>query len=114
MPVIKSALKKMRQDAKRLQSNRLKKERLKKLIKIAQKEPAEKNVRLAISFVDKVAKVKLFHKKKASRIKSRLAKLLAKPRASASVKKKPILTSRRKTKTTTVKKISPKKPLKTF
>lgn len=95
MPVIKSAIKKMRQDIKRRQINRLRKERLKSLIKKSQKEPVEKNILAAISFVDKVAKTKIIHKKKAAHLKSQLAKLLVKNTRPSATKKK--VTSLRKT-----------------
>lgn len=67
----------MRQDLKKRKANRLKKERLKDLIKMAIKEPTKESIKNAISFVDKAAKTKIIHKKKASRLKSRLAKILA-------------------------------------
>ena len=90
MPVIKSAIKKMRQDIKRRQINRLRKERLKSLIKKSQKEPIEKNILAAISFVDKVAKTKIIHKKKAAHLKSLLARLSVKNARPSTTKKKAI------------------------
>lgn len=75
MPIIKSARKKMRQDKKRTQINKSRKGIVKKLIDKAQKKPTKENITAAISAVDKLAKVKVIHKNKAARIKSRLAKL---------------------------------------
>lgn len=67
----------MRQDLKKRRANRLKRERLKDLIKTAIKKPTKESVKNAISFVDKTARTEIIHKKKASRLKSRLAKILA-------------------------------------
>lgn len=75
MPVTKGAIKKARQDKKRTKVNRVRRENLKKLFKIAQKTKSSSNVRKAISFVDKMAKKHLIHKNKAGRLKSRLSKL---------------------------------------
>lgn len=77
MPVIRSAIKKLRKDRKRTKINLKRKENLKKLIKIAQKSPTDKNVRAAISALDRAAKVHLLHKNKAARLKSKLSKLPA-------------------------------------
>ena len=75
MPIIKSAQKKMRQDKKRTRINKSRKKLVKKLLDKAQKQPSKKNILAATSAVDKLAKVKVIHKNKAARIKSRLAKL---------------------------------------
>lgn len=110
MPVTKSATKKMRQDIKRRKVNRLKKERLKSLIKKAKKEPAERNVRAAISFIDKAIKTDLIHQNKAARLKSHLAKLLIKAGRPSGRKKGKALRTKRKTKTITSKKVLQGKP----
>ncbi|MCL5675625.1 MAG: 30S ribosomal protein S20 [Patescibacteria group bacterium] len=83
MPIIKSALKKMRQDRKKTAINRLRKEKVKKLTDKAVKNPTKENISLAISAVDKLIKVKVIHGNKAARIKSRLAKLAKKDKAAA-------------------------------
>ncbi len=75
MPIIKSASKKMRQDKKRTQLNKSRKRSVKNLIDEALKKPTKENIKAAQSAVDKLAKVKVIHKNKAARIKSRLAKL---------------------------------------
>ena len=90
MPVIKSAIKKARQDIKRRQVNRLKKDHLKELVKTAKKQPTEKNVRQAISFADKMGGAKLIHKKRAAHLKSGLSKLLTKKGPKDQVKKRSV------------------------
>lgn len=65
----------MRQDKKRTRINKSRKNLVKKLIDKAQKKPTKENIIVATSAVDKLAKVKVIHKNKASRIKSALAKL---------------------------------------
>lgn len=87
MPVTKSASKKMRQDIKKRRLNQLKKENLKNLLKKARREPTEKNIKVALSFLDKAAKINLIHENKASRLKSRLSKLKTKSRGQKEVKK---------------------------
>lgn len=48
---------------------------MKKLLKEARKSPTAKSMAAVFSALDKAAKVKLIHPKKAARLKSRLAKL---------------------------------------
>lgn len=93
MPVIKSAIKKLRQDKKREKTNSVLEHNLKNTIKKARKNPTEKLLREVFSLADKASKNHLIHKNKAARIKSSLAKLLSSGRT-----KKP--------KKTTTKKIS--------
>ena len=87
MPIIKSASKKMRQDKKRTQLNKSRKRSVKNLIDEALKKPTTENIKAAQSAVDKLAKVKVIHKNKAARIKSRLAKLGKKSLKTDDVKK---------------------------
>lgn len=82
MPIIKSAKKKLRKDKKRTAQNQERENKLKDIVKKATKKPIEKLLREAVSTVDKATKQHIIHKNKASRIKSRLAKLLAKPKKS--------------------------------
>ena len=77
MPIIKSAIKKLRQDKKRTKINRVKKDSLKDAIKKALKTKKEVDVKGAISAIDKAAKKHLIHKNKAARLKSRVAKLIS-------------------------------------
>lgn len=77
MPIIKSAIKKVRKDKLRTSRNRKRENELKRVLKAAQKTPNKKSVDLAFSKLDKAAKVNLIHPNKASRLKSRLSKLAA-------------------------------------
>jgi len=78
MPIIKSARKKMRQDEKR----RLRNLKVKKAYKTAVKEyrakATKKNLQKAYSTLDRAVKKRVIKKGKASRLKSRLTKLLKK------------------------------------
>jgi len=76
MPVTKSARKKVRKDKKRTALNRNKKLALKETVKAARKKPTLETLRKAYSYLDKAAKTHLIHKNKASRLKSRLARLV--------------------------------------
>lgn len=75
MPIIKSAIKKMRKDKKRTLRNKTKKVALKKLIKTLRKNPTPSNLTAVYSALDKAAKVNLIKKNKAARLKSRLSRL---------------------------------------
>lgn len=77
MPIIKSAIKKVRKDKVRTARNLRREETVKKLLKVARKNPAAKNLSAVFSALDKAAKVKLIHKNKAARLKSRLSRLVA-------------------------------------
>lgn len=100
MPIIKSAIKKLRKDIKRYKVNRAKKDLAKNLIKKAEKSKTAENIKWAISAIDKAAKAHLIHKNKASRLKSKLARLAAakKPGKSAVPPKKPSAKRKKKTK----------------
>ena len=74
MPVIKSAIKKLRQEKQNDQIREL----LKSAIRAAKKAKTGKSVTTAISKVDKAAKLNIIHENKAARLKSSLSKL-AKP-----------------------------------
>lgn len=81
MPNIQSAKKKMRKDVTRTKSNavylRAIENAIKGLIKLKGTKDDEK-VRKTVSLIDKAAKRKVFHKNKASRLKSRITKLSSK------------------------------------
>jgi len=77
MPLIKSAIKKVRKDKTRTATNKRRETAMKKVVKEARKSPTEKALQAAFSSLDKATKVNLIHKNKANRLKSRLAKLLA-------------------------------------
>jgi len=84
MPVIKSAKKKLRADKKRTLLNKVVKSNVKELMKKAKALKSEKAVKEAFKAIDKAAKKNIFHKNKAARFKSTLAKLL--PRKQSTVK----------------------------
>lgn len=89
MPIIKSAIKKMRQDRKRTEVNRAKKDSLKKIVKLAEDKPTTENISKAFSALDKAAKVGLIPKGRADRKKSRLPTVTATAtKAKPSVSKK--------------------------
>lgn len=85
MPNTKSAIKAMRQSIKRRARNIIKRDAYKKTVKDARKtiaslkkDEAIKALSLAMKALDKAAKTHIIHKNKASRLKSRLAKAMAK------------------------------------
>jgi small subunit ribosomal protein S20 len=77
MPLIKSAIKKMRKDRTRTARNQAREDAMKKTVKAARRNPDKKTLTAAFSSLDKAAKVNLIHPNKANRLKSRLAKLAA-------------------------------------
>jgi len=87
MPVTKSAKKKLRKDKVRTQENKKIKNLFKSAVKKAQTSKTEKVVKDAIKLVDKAAKKNIIHKNKASRLKSKLSKLINKKVTPSSVKK---------------------------
>lgn len=74
MPIIRSAIKKVRKDKIRSIRNKRRSIALKKLIKQARVSKNAKNLQAVFSALDKAAKVKLIHPNKAARLKSRLTK----------------------------------------
>lgn len=76
MPIIKSAIKKVRKDKVRTIRNKKRATTVKNIVRDTRKNPILKNLSMAFSALDKAAKVNLIHKKKAARLKSRLSKLL--------------------------------------
>ena len=68
----------MRHDKRRTKANAEKKIALKKLIKTMRKTPSAKNLTSVFSGLDKAVKTHLIHKNKAGRLKSRLARSIAK------------------------------------
>lgn len=86
MPVIKSAIKKLRQDKKREDQNRSLEIKASQALRNAKKKATGKAVSEAISMVDKLTKKNIIHKNKASRMKSTLSKI-AKPQSNKEPKK---------------------------
>ena len=76
MPRIKSAKKKMRQSAARLEHNRAQRSAIKTAVKKARATPTAESVRAAIRALDRGATKGQIHRNTAARKKSRLAKLL--------------------------------------
>lgn len=78
MPIIKSAIKKLRADKKRQQVNKAIKSKAINLLSLFRKEKKVEGLSAVFSAIDRAAKKRVFHPKKADRLKSRLAKLLSK------------------------------------
>ena len=75
MPITKSAKKALRQSRSRREKNLVWKEKLKKAVKSAIETKTPATLSEAYKTIDKSAKVGLIKKNKASRLKSKLAKL---------------------------------------
>jgi small subunit ribosomal protein S20 len=74
MPIIKSAIKKVRKDKARTARNKKRELTLKSLIKKVRTTKSAKDLQAVFSALDKASKVHLIHRNKASRLKSRLSK----------------------------------------
>jgi ribosomal protein S20 len=74
MPIIKSAIKKMKQDKEKEARNKKYDHEYKKQVRLVKKGKVTSTVD-AFSAVDKAAKKKVIHKKKASRLKALVSKL---------------------------------------
>lgn len=79
MPIIKSAIKKVRKDKTRFSRNKTREVKLKSLIKKVRTTKTAKNLQAVFSALDKAAKVHLIHPNKSARLKSRLSKLISQP-----------------------------------
>ena len=101
MPVIKSAKKKLRQDKKRQERNKVQKDFLKKVVKEFKKSPSDKGLTSVFKAADKSVKNHLIHKNKAARLKSTLAKTLSPnaERTASKAEKKPTKSAPKKTPT---------------
>lgn len=77
MPIIRSAIKKVRKDKVRTARNKKRELALKTLIKKVRVSKKATDLQAVFSALDKAAKVHLIHKSKASRLKSRLSKGVA-------------------------------------
>ncbi len=78
MPILKNAIKKMRQDAKREEHNKARRSQMRTMLKHAINLKTPESLSSAFSALDKAAKSHLIHKGKASRLKSRLSKAISK------------------------------------
>ena len=74
MPIIKSAQKALRQTKRRTAINKVWKHKLKEALKKARSQKTKEAISYAFKIVDKVAKVRIIHKNKAARIKSKLSR----------------------------------------
>lgn len=93
MPIIKSAIKKVRKDKTRTARNTKREVQLKSLIKKVRTSKESKDLQAVYSALDKAAKVKLIHPNKAARLKSRLSKGITntvKPTKKSTVRTKPL------------------------
>lgn len=88
MPVIKSAIKKLKQSLKHQAHNRATKRTVRDLVELFKKHPTPKAYTEAVSALDKAAKTNVIHKNKAARLKSRLAKRLPRVEVKVSAPKK--------------------------
>jgi len=77
MPVIKQAIKKVRQDRRKTAVNLLRKNAYKKAVHDFRKNPTAALLTAVFKALDKAAKTNVIHKNKASRLKSRLSRMLA-------------------------------------
>ncbi len=75
MPVTKTAKRALRSSKKKLEFNRRALTNIELALNRAKKNPTEANIKRVFSLVDRAAKRRLFHKNKAARIKSQVAKL---------------------------------------
>jgi len=87
MPVTKTAKRALRSSKKKAIVNKKILIGIESAIKKAKKTKIEKNIRKAISLVDRAKKKKVIHKNKAARIKSTLTKLLPQKKNAESSKK---------------------------
>ena len=87
MPIIKSAIKKVRKDKARTTRNKKRELAMKTLVKKARASKTAKDLTAAYSALDKAAKVHLIHPNKAARLKSRLSKGIRSSSATKPIKK---------------------------
>jgi small subunit ribosomal protein S20 len=73
MPLIKSAIKKLRQDRKREIARDEFRKKLQDTLRATKKQPTSAKVQEAYSVIDKAAKMHIMHSNKAARLKSQFA-----------------------------------------
>jgi small subunit ribosomal protein S20 len=78
MPLLKSAIKKMKQDKKKAKINKKRIQMYSKQIQKVKKTKNKDDALKAYSFIDKARNKKLIHKNKASRLKSFVARIISK------------------------------------
>ena len=72
MPILKSAKKALRQDRRRAKVNARVRRIMKRAVKLAAKQPTDKNISEAYRRVDRAAKKGIVHKNAGARLKARL------------------------------------------
>ena len=77
MPVIKQAIKKVRQDKRKAEINLAVRSKYKKAVQAFRKNPTVAALKAAYQALDRAAKTNVIHRNKAARLKSRLSKKLA-------------------------------------
>lgn len=77
MPIHKSAVKRLKQSQKANLRNRSVKSQIKTFVKKVETSFDEKDLKKTISLLDKAARKKVIHKNVASRVKSRLTRLVS-------------------------------------
>lgn len=77
MPVIRQAIKKVRQDRRKTAVNLRRKLAYKKAVHDFRRQPSKKGLTVVFSALDRAAKTNVIHKNKAARLKSRLSKMVA-------------------------------------
>jgi len=87
MPITKSAKKALRQSLRRRKINQRTKNAAKKAIRECRKNPTAATLKKAYAAIDQAAKKRVFHRNKADRLKSRLAKLVAQKEKETKTKK---------------------------
>lgn len=95
MPISLSTKRSLRKSLKNRKANGIVKKKVKETVTLFLDKPTEENLKAVFSVVDKAAKSGIFHWKKAARLKSRLAKKVAK-KAEAAVKKEMVKKSTKK------------------
>jgi len=78
LPIHKSAEKRLKTSRKANIKNRQIKSQMKTLIKKVEASPDDTSLKVVISFIAKAARKKVIHSNQASRLKSRLTKLVQK------------------------------------
>jgi len=86
MPVTKQAIKKVRQDKKKAIYNARLRRAYKKAVSDFRKNPGSALLTSAFSALDRAAKVNVIHNNTASRLKSRLSKLVKESASSVNTK----------------------------
>jgi len=78
MPITKGAIRKLRADKRKAGVNNRTRRVYRGAVTVMRKKPSAKNLTAVFSQLDRAAKKKIISKNKASRLKSRLSRFLAK------------------------------------